>query len=160
MPPKTTTSPDRLRAAERRARAWELRVKGWAPRDIARELGITRQTVWTYVRSELAKTEARTIEAVDEYRQVQLARCEEATRALWQRVEEGDLGAHKEARNWQELAARLAGTMTHADVDVSIGQVIIARPDDPFDARAQVVDQEPVELPALEPGDDEAVSAD
>jgi len=78
-------------AEYRKARSVELALKGYSYDDIAEEVGYSsRGTAWRTVRKALSE---RVDEAVDEYRQTELARLDTLQSALWSKAMEGDIAS-------------------------------------------------------------------
>lgn len=90
---ESTTSSGRLRAAQRRIQALELRKAGADYRSIGKALGISAQAAWRHVSIALAQMRDVTAEQAAELRHVEFLRLEEATKAVYVRVRNGDVAA-------------------------------------------------------------------
>jgi hypothetical protein len=78
-----------VQAEYRKARSVELAMQGMSYDDIASELGYAnRGTAWRVVSKALTK---RVDSAVDEYRQMELARLDALQVALWSKAMDGDV---------------------------------------------------------------------
>ena len=71
------TRPNQILAAERRARAVELRKLGLTYAKIGEQLGVARQTAYQLVQSALEELRAKTSEGLEELRQLELERLDE-----------------------------------------------------------------------------------
>lgn len=87
---ESETAPRRLRAAERQAKALNLRKAGATYEQIAKELGLSLAGAYQCVKAALQRTIQ---EPADEYRKVEIERLNTMLRAIWARVLNGDLGA-------------------------------------------------------------------
>lgn len=72
-------SRSRLRAAQRRQRAVELRLKGKTFDQIGRAIGVTKMAAWTMVNKELGEVAKATAETAELLRDVEARRLEEMT---------------------------------------------------------------------------------
>ena len=94
-------------AAYRKARAVELALAGTSYDDIAAEVGYAnRGTAWRTVQRALHDRE---VDAVDEYRQMELARLDVLQSKYWQRALTGELGAVRIVLKVIEQRSRLLG---------------------------------------------------
>jgi hypothetical protein len=86
--------PHRLRARERAARVVELRMQGHSMAAIGGEVGVSKARVHAILTAHLAETAEAIRERAEELRALEAEKLEVAAGALWQRVLEGELGAH------------------------------------------------------------------
>lgn len=89
----STYSPAKARAAERRRRAWELRIAGYTYAEIARAIGVSRARATQYVSEGMKKLHQDIADLVAHYRSLALARYERLFRALWPAISKGDTKA-------------------------------------------------------------------
>ncbi len=97
----------RALASFRKARAVELAVSGMSYDEIASAVGYAnRGTAWRTVQRAL---QDRTFHAVDEYREVELARLDALQSACWDAALAGDLRAVEAVLRVMQQRARLLG---------------------------------------------------
>jgi len=99
------THPRRVQAAERQARALEMRLGHKSFREIGRELGVAHTVAREYVVKALEETRHKIREEAETLRTEEMARMEVASDAVWVRVLEGDLRA---IETWLKIRARWA----------------------------------------------------
>lgn len=68
--------------AERREKAWELRLKGWNYREIGRELGVSHVTAYHDINAVLEQVRKDTAEDAEKWRSVSIARIEAALKVV------------------------------------------------------------------------------
>lgn len=108
----TTCPPSvRARAAWRRGRALELAAEGRPWDDIAREVGYS--TRGAAHNSVMRALHARTIEAVDDHRQLEVARLDAFQAALWDRAVAGDVDAAEAVTKIVLARCRILGLLPH-----------------------------------------------
>lgn len=110
----TPTSPARLRHAERKAKALEMRMGGASSPQIAAALGISRTTAWKLVSESLAETKHLIAERTEELRALEHARYERYIASLAPLALDGDIAAHRALVRWHERLAKL--------LDLDLGQ--------------------------------------
>lgn len=111
------TSPRRVEAAEKQARALELRKAGASFAQIAQALGYqNRGAAYKAVHAGIEKILREPAEAVIE---LELARLDEMLRAIWQRVLQGDDKAIRRALDIMERRAKYLGLDAPVRIDVA-----------------------------------------
>jgi hypothetical protein len=116
---ESQTSPRRIKAAERTTQALALRRGGLTYEVIAKQLGFrSAQAAWAAVARALKDAK---VEAVAQYRAMELQRLDALTAAMWPHAMKGIIGAVRECRKLSERRARLLGLdqPMRADVNVS-----------------------------------------
>lgn len=68
--------------ADRRAKAWDLRVEGKSYREIGKALGVSQGTAFSDITSVLSQVNAETKETAAQHKQIELERLELATEVL------------------------------------------------------------------------------
>jgi len=116
----------KVKAAERRRLALELRKAGISYRDIAdavrKQLGLARYsyvTAYRDVMQELYALQAACGEEAEKVREIELHRLDELTRLLWERVQAKELLAIDRYLRVMERRARLLGLDAPASMDVT-----------------------------------------
>lgn len=105
-------------AAQRSARAVELRTQGYSFAQIAKELGYaTPYSAWRAVNNALQKLPAKHVEA---YRNLEMERTELALRAIYPKVVRGDLMAIKRWTELIELQCRILGLFVPTKVEHAV----------------------------------------
>jgi hypothetical protein len=79
-------SPRRVRAAQRRREALELRMAGATYQDIGEVLGVSKTRAIKAVQEALRELQDLTVEKAEELRSTELARLERLQRVVWQRA--------------------------------------------------------------------------
>jgi hypothetical protein len=79
--------------AENRLRALQLRRAGASYRAIGKALNVTYQTAFNYVQAVMAEMRALTESEREDYRTMELDRCDAMQAAAWQKAVTGDLKA-------------------------------------------------------------------
>lgn len=97
------------RIAERRRMALEMRKKGNAFREIARQLGVDVHTAHADVGAELAALREMTVTEATELRALKLERLDGMTSGLWPEIEAGSPPAVSAAVPVSERRSRLLG---------------------------------------------------
>lgn len=105
----TKTSPRRTAARQRRQQAIALRVEGNTFDQIAAALGCTRSAAWKMVQREIDEIVRDTRADAAELRALELARLDDAQRAIWDRVEDGHLPSIDRLLRISERRAKLLG---------------------------------------------------
>lgn len=99
-------------AAKRRARCVELVSRGWRYEDIAREVGYaTRGAVSKAVHRALRE---RAVDAVDEFRALEIARLDALQVAVWEQAMAGDVKAATTVLRIIDRRIKLLGLGEHA----------------------------------------------
>lgn len=93
----------------KRLRVLEMRKTGLPQAEIAYRLNISAGQVSEMIREELETTRKLADQAVDDLRDLELARLDAATVYLWPRVEKGDTRAIEVLMKIMERRARLSG---------------------------------------------------
>jgi len=106
-------APRRGQAADqialRRLRALELRRAGCSYRQIASQLGVDLHTAHSDVMAEVLELRNETKHEAQDLRDIELARCDELTFALWPTAQAGDAKAVSAVMRISERRARLLG---------------------------------------------------
>lgn len=89
MPKPNAVKPISIGSTERRRQAIDLRRSGLTYEAIGERMGITRQAANELVRNAMRDFRTDTAEAVEEHRQLELARLERIVEIMWPQVEEG-----------------------------------------------------------------------
>lgn len=105
--PNPANHPDKLKAHERAVQAFELRKNGASLRQIAEQLGYADPSGAHKAIMTLLKRER--VEAVEDYRKVELARLDAMLLAIASQVRSGHLGAIDRALKIMERRAKLLG---------------------------------------------------
>jgi hypothetical protein len=107
--PNSPTRPERIAQGERREEALRLRMAGLTFRAIASDLGVGLATAHDLVSGALDERAAAVRNQAEQLRALMAERVEEAVRAIWPRVEQGELGAIDRLVKLLDRAARLHG---------------------------------------------------
>jgi hypothetical protein len=75
-------------AAERRQRAFDLRIAGWSHRQIGKEIGVSHVQAGRYIAEALEESAQRTALKADQLREIELHRIDEVLRGLWSSKDE------------------------------------------------------------------------
>jgi len=116
-----TSRPARIHAAERQARALELRKAGATFQQIADQLGYANRAA---ARNAVMRALQSIIgEPAQELRQLELERLDAMMLGLWPRARKGDEAAVDRVLKIMERRAKLLGLDTPARTDVTVHQV-------------------------------------
>jgi len=126
---------------ERDDEIWELRKQGYSLRDIARNVGLGHVQVWRRLKAREEQILSPNIEA---YRELQNERIEAAVKALWSKIEAGDVPSVLALVRLMERQAKLYG------LDAPPKPVTLSVEGN--HAWNQIMDAVLVERPALEGG--------
>ncbi len=109
---------------QRRSRVMQLLVAGWSYEMIAHVLSVPEARVGNIIKTELRRLSRQALRSTDEFRRVEVARCEEMLRALWPTVMNGSPRAVEVAIKVSERIARLRGldkeVEIHHKIDVTV----------------------------------------
>jgi AcrR family transcriptional regulator len=97
----------RAMVEHQREQAFGLRVAGASYREIGKLLGVSATAAWKYVRSVMEQARERTLEHLDDYRDIELQRTDAIIRALWNRKD--DPATAKAIALQQKLRLELLG---------------------------------------------------
>ncbi len=103
------TSRFRISKCKRGTQAVNLRLKGLTMEEIGREMGVSAQRAWKIVADEFAMMTQKRTEAASQLAQIELARLEEAHKALYAKVQKGDVAAIGAMVKLCERRAKLLG---------------------------------------------------
>jgi microsomal dipeptidase-like Zn-dependent dipeptidase len=103
QPKRQKTKGRSLVAADRRARAVQLRIEGHTFVEIGARLGVSPQSAHEMVTSALRESLEQRREGADELRRIEQERLELAANAIAAKVKRGELGA---VHQWERLSAR------------------------------------------------------
>ena len=109
MNPTDKTSGQRLTAAQRKARALELRQQGSTFQEIAREVGCGTTRAYQYVNGELQKLAQQCEESATLLRTLESERLDRLQAAIWEQAENGELRAVDRILKVMERRAKLPG---------------------------------------------------
>jgi hypothetical protein len=107
--PHSKNSATRIKAAERRTRALELRKQGLSYREIGRELGISEQRAHRVITAELARLNAKRAEQAAEVTRLELERLDSMWAGVWEKAKAGDGPAIDRALAIMGRRAKLLG---------------------------------------------------
>lgn len=119
---------DEVAIEERRAKAWELRVRGKSYRAIATELGVSQGTIFSDVKALLERTRAETNDTVDHHRTLQLQRIDRALDALWPKIENGETEAMRVLVRLEKRRAELMGLDAPEKHSLDLQAIVAASP--------------------------------
>lgn len=123
------TAVQRTRATERQLQALQLRLDGLALPEIARILGVRKQTAFEYLQRAVTARKLDILERGDELRAIEADKLDAAAKALWSKVKAGDPRAQDTwLRNRQRYAALLGLDLKPPDVTVDQSQNVIVVP--------------------------------
>ncbi|MCG5549170.1 helix-turn-helix domain-containing protein [Halorhodospira halochloris] len=105
----SNTAAARLKSAERKARALELRQTGMTYADIGRELGISNAQAHRLVSGALQEIRKRASEEAEQLRTLELSRLDQLHHALWESALGGELRAIDRLLRIMERRAKLLG---------------------------------------------------
>lgn len=105
--------------AEKREKAFRLRVSGMSYRQIAKAMDCKEATAWRYVSHVLDEVKVRTHAEAEHYRTVEVERLDMALRALADQVRRGNLAAIREWRRTCESRRKLLGLDAPTEVAVT-----------------------------------------
>jgi transposase-like protein len=120
----STTDPDRVADAVRRAKAVELRLQGKTFDQIADQLGYhDRSTAYKAVKTAI---QAVGREDARELRELDLLRLDRMLEIIWSQVEDGDLAAVDRALRILERRERITGYGAHNVVQINATQTNVS----------------------------------
>jgi hypothetical protein len=100
---------DEVAIENRRAKAWDLRVKGKTYREIGLELGVSHVTAWEDVKFLGERIRSETDESVEQHRAMQVQRLDKVISVLMPKVEDGDFEAMDRLDKAEKRRAALLG---------------------------------------------------
>jgi uncharacterized membrane protein YccC len=83
-------SPPKLSSAEKKAKAVEMRRKGYQYKEIGKELGVTEGRAHQIISEECKRWRENMSEDVEDIRQHELSELEELRKHLWQAIDNAD----------------------------------------------------------------------
>ncbi|MCS7294970.1 MAG: hypothetical protein NZ761_06205 [Dehalococcoidia bacterium] len=101
--------------------AVELRVQGFRVDEIAVTLGLSLRATYKLLERAWQK-----LPPLEDYRQVELARCEAVLRRYWESALGGDLAAARLVLDLIELEAKIAGLLSTREEPGDLGKEILA----------------------------------
>lgn len=116
--PESTTSNRKVRGRERELQALELRKAGFTFDRIGQQLGITTQGAHQAIKRALARIAAKTDEAADDVRRLELERLDGMLPVMWTQAKQGNQGAVDRVLRIMERRARLLGLDAPAEVKI------------------------------------------
>ena len=111
--------PERERAAERRLQAFQLRKAGNTYEAIGEALGVSKVAAYKLVRRVVESLDSQSQAEAKVYRALQLARLEEALKAIWPRAMAGELKAVDRVIKILEREAKLLCLDQPIKIDVT-----------------------------------------
>ncbi len=125
------TDPRTATAAERRQRAFALRLAGLTFEQIGVELGVSRQACHGLIARELARLNTQTENDAGVLRQMEISRLDFLVRVTWVKAESGDLAAVDRLLKISERRSRLQGLDAPARtvLDVPGSKIVVYLPD-------------------------------
>ena len=145
---KQKTHPRHILAAQRRARAIELRVQGKSTPQIAKELGCHWKTAQNIIRKALANLSEEEQEKATHLRGLTMRRLEALFRANWEKAQAGDEKAFERVMGIMKEELRLYGLSQGPSVQLNQLNVVNLPPEE-LARRARMVGLE-VDLPQLD----------
>ena len=125
--PLAITGQTRITTAERRAKAWEMRLAGATLEQIGNELGVTKPRIHQYIKQTLAELDKLNLDAAEEMRRIEDVRLEKRIvriNALLQKhAADPDLVAKLDARldSLSTAKRKLWGLDAPARADITSG---------------------------------------
>lgn len=144
------TSAVRLKASERRARAFRLRLAGAKFREIGQQLGCTEQRAHQIITDEIARISEKCTELAEQVRTLELERLDVLQMGCWRNATQGNLGSVDRVLRIMERRAKLLGLDAPDQVQLQGGEhgiaAMIAMAQDP-DLYGSGLDDLPGALP-------------
>lgn len=137
------TSVKMIESQQKRTRAWELRVRGWNIREIARELRVTRETAHRYLIRETEEMATRRRELADHYVDCSLDQIDTVLRRALDLLDaESDMAAAQVVLRAIERKARLLGldAPTRIEATGAAGAPLVPTPDESAQMAALLAD--------------------
>ncbi len=106
---QSSTSPQKVKAAERRRQAVALRLSGATYQQIGDKLGVTSSAAHLQVKQELETRAKQSEGKIVELRQIELARVDRVLLAIWDKVLKSDYKAIDKFVKLSERRAKLLG---------------------------------------------------
>lgn len=125
MPTTTKTAAVRIKGAENRARAVELRKAGATYEQIGQQLGITRQSAHAHVVEAMRQVAQETSETAADVIQLELARLDQMLTGLWAQARQGVPVAVDRVLRIMERRARLLGLDAEGPVTAAVSNVTV-----------------------------------
>lgn len=139
--------PKALMQAEKRSMAFELRMAGWMPEEIAVHLGVAEKDVEKMLQSYCQQVKEKDARHTLELRELELARIDSMFAGVYPKAMLGDTDSIGAAVKLLELRAKITGSMENQPLVQQHFIVEIAGDPDhvltPDSARAQIVDATP-----------------
>jgi hypothetical protein len=122
---------------DRRAKAWDLRVRGKTYREIGAALGVSGKTAHQDCHAVLDRIKTETDDKAEHHRELQLARLERLTAVLMPMAEGGDLDAMDRLDKLEKRRAALLGldAPTRSELTGKDGAPV------PIDARGSLIER-------------------
>jgi transposase len=98
-----------LAIEKRREQATKLRLEGWSIREIGKRLRCSPTTVHEDIAAVLERTRDAAGDAIEKQKRLSLARIDRAVRAIWGKVEAGELEAVRELIRIEARRAKIEG---------------------------------------------------
>lgn len=109
---------------ERRAKAWDLRVRGKTYREIGSELGVSHVTAWEDVKAIGDRIRSQTDESAEHHRAMQLQRLDKVISVLMPLVDVGDLDAMDRLDKFEKRRAALLGLDAPAKQELAVSALV------------------------------------
>jgi hypothetical protein len=120
---QTPGSPQRIKAAQRRAEALELRLAGCTYQAIGERLGCSYQRVQTIIKRELERLTAQRTEAAQALVTQECERLDRLQLGLWGKAVKGDIDAVNTLLRLMNRRAKLLGLDTPTTLGVNVSRV-------------------------------------
>ena len=121
---KNKTSPRKVKAAERRKLAVEMRTAGKPLRVIAKELSISVSAAHQAITRALAETTEITNKEAERLRAISCERLDKSLAAIWPQALRGKLGAVDRVVTIELARHRILGTAAPQQIDVNNATVV------------------------------------
>lgn len=106
---ESSSSARHVATSEHRLAAVALRIKGKSYDEIGTALGISRQAAFKLVKKAMEDSAKRTAESSDHLRAIELIRLDAMRKAIWDKVDIGDLSAIDRAIKISKRMSELSG---------------------------------------------------
>lgn len=103
------TSAKVIKGSERQSKAYALRLQGKTLKEVAVEVGVSTATAQRLVDAEISRVTSQRDDSIKKQQQVVSDRLDYLIRALWERVEQGDVNAISAVTKIEERRCKLLG---------------------------------------------------
>jgi len=126
-------------AEERRNEAWQLRVRGYTERDIAKQIGVSKSTVHKYLTTVVESLRENSVELAEKHRNASIARLDDAIKRLAPLIEGDDDDKALAAMDRLERLERRRATLLGLDAPEKHDHTLAAGVDTSPGAAARLV---------------------